>query len=162
MTIAEETELLVATRRDLHRHPEIAFGEHRTAGIAASAVEALGFRVRRGVGGRGVEVAGHARVGGERGAAEIDDHGPARQEVRALLLGLSLIVSALLWPLIKAIATRIGGGSVSAALETEVEALRERVRQLEEMPPRMAELEERVDFTERIVAQGREPDRLQR
>jgi hypothetical protein len=38
--------------------------------------------------------------------------------------------------------------------------LRERVRQLEAMQPRMAELEERVDFTERIVAKTREPDRL--
>jgi hypothetical protein len=76
--------------------------------------------------------------------------------VVVLLLGLSLIVSALLWPLIKAIATRIGGGSVSAALETEVEALRERVRQLEEMPPRMAELEERVDFTERLLSRGQD------
>jgi hypothetical protein len=28
------------------------------------------------------------------------------------------------------------------------------------MQPRMAELEERVDFTERIVAKTREPDRL--
>jgi hypothetical protein len=30
------------------------------------------------------------------------------------------------------------------------------------MAPRMAELEDRLDFTERVVAQGREPDRLQR
>ena len=44
----------------------------------------------------------------------------------------------------------------------ELEGLRERVRQLEEMQPRMLELEERVDFTERIVAQGRVPDRLER
>jgi hypothetical protein len=34
------------------------------------------------------------------------------------------------------------------------------VRQLEEMPRPMAEFEERVDFTERIVAKTREPDRL--
>jgi hypothetical protein len=31
-----------------------------------------------------------------------------------------------------------------------LDGLRERVRQLEEMQPRMAELEERVDFTERV------------
>ena len=35
-----------------------------------------------------------------------------------------------------------------------------RPRLLEEMPPEMAELEGRVDFTERIVAKTREPDRL--
>jgi IAA-amino acid hydrolase len=51
--IALEPEL-IAMRRDLHQHPELAFREHRTAGIAADAVERLGFRVRRGVGRTGV------------------------------------------------------------------------------------------------------------
>jgi hypothetical protein len=79
-----------------------------------------------------------------------------------LLLGVALLVAGLLWPLIRAVARRIEGGSASAELQAEVDALRERVRQLEEMPPRMAELEERLDFTERVVAKSHEPDRLQR
>ena len=37
---------LVELRRDLHRHPELAFQEKRTARIAAEAVESMGFRVR--------------------------------------------------------------------------------------------------------------------
>ncbi len=45
---------LVEMRRDLHRHPELGFRVERTARIAADAVEALGFRVRRGVGITGV------------------------------------------------------------------------------------------------------------
>jgi amidohydrolase len=45
---------LVELRRDLHRHPELSFQEQRTAARAADAVEALGFRTRRGVGGHGV------------------------------------------------------------------------------------------------------------
>lgn len=45
---------LVALRRDLHRHPETSFTEHRTAGVAADAVRALGFDVRTGVGITGV------------------------------------------------------------------------------------------------------------
>jgi len=45
---------LVEMRRDLHRHPELGFQVERTARIAADAVEALGFRVRRGVGITGV------------------------------------------------------------------------------------------------------------
>ncbi len=77
-----------------------------------------------------------------------------------LLLGAGLILAALIWPLIRAIARRIEGGGANAEMQTELEGLRERVRLLEEMPPRMAELEERVDFTDRIVAQGREADRL--
>ena len=79
-----------------------------------------------------------------------------------LLLGAGLIVAALIWPLIRAFARRIEGGAPSPEMQAELEGLRERVRQLEEMQPRMAELEERVDFTERIVAHGREPDRIQR
>ena len=80
----------------------------------------------------------------------------------ALLLGVGLILATLVWPLIKAIARRIEGGAPGAEVQAELEGLRERVRQLEEMQPRMLELEERVDFTERIVAKGREPDRLER
>jgi hypothetical protein len=79
-----------------------------------------------------------------------------------LLLGAGLILAALVWPLIRALARRIEGGAPRPEMQAELDGLRERVRQLEEMPPRMAELEERVDFTERIVAQGHEPDRLQR
>src|SRR5690606_15999283 len=45
---------LIEIRRDLHRHPELAFQEVRTAGIAADRVAALGFEVRRGVGRTGV------------------------------------------------------------------------------------------------------------
>ncbi len=45
---------LVDRRRDLHRHPELAFNEVRTAGIAAAALNALGLEVRTGVGQTGV------------------------------------------------------------------------------------------------------------
>ena len=45
---------LVAVRRDLHRHPELGFEEHRTADVVATRLEELGLRVVRGVGGTGV------------------------------------------------------------------------------------------------------------
>lgn len=77
-----------------------------------------------------------------------------------LLLGAGLIVAALIWPLIRAFARRIEGGAASAEMRAEIATLRERLRRLEEMAPRMAELEERLDFAERIVAKSREPDRL--
>ena len=44
----------VETRRDFHRHPEIAFEEVRTSGIVAERLEALGLEVRRNVGQTGV------------------------------------------------------------------------------------------------------------
>jgi len=81
----------------------------------------------------------------------------------ALLLVLGAIVVVILWPLIRAWARRIEQGGVAAATEAELEALRERVRVLEEMQPRMMELEDRVEFAERVLVRGHEspePDRL--
>lgn len=40
--------------RDLHQHPELGFQEHRTAGIAAERMRALGLSVTEGIGGTGV------------------------------------------------------------------------------------------------------------
>ena len=52
--IVELNEELVAVRRDLHRHPELAFEEHRTAGIVAERLTALGFKVQTGIARTGV------------------------------------------------------------------------------------------------------------
>ena len=48
------TERMIALRRDLHRHPELAFQEVRTAGIVAERLQALGCAVRTGIGKTGV------------------------------------------------------------------------------------------------------------
>jgi amidohydrolase len=45
---------LVAWRRDFHQHPELGFQEHRTAGIVADHLRALGLEVSTGVGTTGV------------------------------------------------------------------------------------------------------------
>ncbi|MEV6152988.1 amidohydrolase [Nonomuraea sp. NPDC052129] len=45
---------LAALYRDLHQHPEPAFEEKRTAGIAADRLREAGFEVRTGIGGTGV------------------------------------------------------------------------------------------------------------
>ncbi len=47
-------ERTVAVRRDLHRHPELAFEEHRTMGVIAARLRELGLQPRTGVGGTGV------------------------------------------------------------------------------------------------------------
>lgn len=44
----------VAVRRDLHRHPEIAFEEHRTMGIVVDRLRALGLSPRANLGKTGV------------------------------------------------------------------------------------------------------------
>jgi amidohydrolase len=45
---------LVAWRRDLHRHPELGFEEHRTAAFLAERLTELGLEVKTGVGETGV------------------------------------------------------------------------------------------------------------
>jgi len=45
---------VIAFRRDLHQHPELAFEEQRTAGVVAQALTALGIEVQTGVGQTGV------------------------------------------------------------------------------------------------------------
>jgi amidohydrolase len=45
---------MIERRRDLHRHPELAFQETRTAGIVAATLSELGFEVQTGIGKTGV------------------------------------------------------------------------------------------------------------
>ncbi|HRI16995.1 MAG TPA: M20 aminoacylase family protein [Burkholderiaceae bacterium] len=44
----------VALRRDIHRHPEMGFEEHRTAALVADRLESWGYEVERGIGGTGL------------------------------------------------------------------------------------------------------------
>ncbi|MEE8567372.1 MAG: amidohydrolase [Anaerolineales bacterium] len=45
---------IIAQRRDFHRHPELGFQEHRTAGIVADAMNDLGLKICTGVAETGV------------------------------------------------------------------------------------------------------------
>jgi hypothetical protein len=57
-------------------------------------------------------------------------------------------------PLGQALARRLEGGAVEPADQEAV------LHALDEMRGRLAELEERVDFAERLLSQSREPERL--
>jgi amidohydrolase len=52
--IAELTPALIDLRRELHRHPELAFGEVWTAATLAGRLRALGLAVQERIGGTGV------------------------------------------------------------------------------------------------------------
>lgn len=52
--IAQELPELIEIRRDLHRHPELSYQEHRTAGVVVRELERVGAAVKTGVGGTGV------------------------------------------------------------------------------------------------------------
>ncbi|HSB54212.1 MAG TPA: hypothetical protein VLD58_07635, partial [Gemmatimonadales bacterium] len=81
-----------------------------------------------------------------------------------IVLGFFAACAVVLFPLMRAIARRIEGRhtGVDGAGRAELEQLRNRVSDLEALPVRVLELEERVDFAERLLAQRREPERLDR
>jgi len=59
---------LIATRRDLHEHPELAFEEVRTSGIVAQRLQKLGLEVQTGVAKTGV--IGYLRGGASKPGAK--------------------------------------------------------------------------------------------
>jgi Tfp pilus assembly protein PilO len=80
-----------------------------------------------------------------------------------IVLMVMTAATIVLWPIVRALARRLEGrGTVDAALRAEVEQLHHRLADVDALQGRIAELEERLDFTERLLAQTREPDRLQR
>jgi Tfp pilus assembly protein PilO len=75
-------------------------------------------------------------------------------------LVLMIVIAALtatviiLWPIMRAFGRRLEGkGTGDPVLKAEVEQLQLRVSEMDSLHHRMAELEERVDFAERLLAQ---------
>ena len=52
--LTERVGEFIQLRRDIHRHPELAFEEHRTSELVAAKLEGWGYAVHRGLGGTGV------------------------------------------------------------------------------------------------------------
>jgi hypothetical protein len=77
-------------------------------------------------------------------------------------LGFFAACSLVLYPLVRAIARRLEGrpAGPDPALRSELDQLRHRLEDVEVLQGRVMELEERVDFAERLLAQRREPERL--
>jgi len=63
-------------------------------------------------------------------------------------------------PLGKALARRIEGPAAASLPPAEMDELRSRLDEVEQQLGRVHELEERLDFTERLLAQQREQARL--
>ncbi|HEX6090075.1 MAG TPA: hypothetical protein VFZ13_07945 [Gemmatimonadales bacterium] len=90
-------------------------------------------------------------------------HGPPPSEV--ILIALSIVAALIgaiyiLGPLARALARRIEGKAVDTGLHDELHALRERVSEMDGLRDRVLELEERIDFAERLLSQAPQPERL--
>lgn len=82
-------------------------------------------------------------------------------------LVLMIVLAALtatviiLWPIMRAFGRRLEGrGSADSALKADVDHLHARLGEMDSLQARVLELEERVDFTERLLAQAQQQVRL--
>jgi hypothetical protein len=77
--------------------------------------------------------------------------------VIAMLTAITIILGPLTW----ALARRLGRKeNPDSALRAEVEQLQVRLGEVDSLHARVLELEERVDFAERLLAQAQQPARL--
>jgi predicted phage tail protein len=73
--------------------------------------------------------------------------------VMLTVLGTPMVIFYVLGPLAKALGRRLEGAVGADA--ADLQALRTEVEQLRELHPRVAELEERLDFAERALLSAR-------
>lgn len=90
--------------------------------------------------------------------------GPSVGQLLVVVLGSLPIVGIIAWSAVKilgpigqALARRLGGGADGAHLEERVETL---AQELDQVRAQLAETHERLDFTERLLAHGRQPEQL--
>jgi hypothetical protein len=80
----------------------------------------------------------------------------------AIAIGMPTLFIVGVPPIAKAFARRLERtGGVDQEMAAEVDALRAEVEALRAIVPRVVELEERMDFSERLLTREREPERLE-
>jgi len=78
--------------------------------------------------------------------------GPA---IVIIVLAALAAATIVLWPLARALARRLEGrGGADATLASELEQVHHRLAEVDALQQRVAELEERLDFAERLLARG--------
>ena len=85
----------------------------------------------------------------------MSDNGPP---AIVMIVLLSLIAATvILWPVMRALARRLEGKNVAdPALRAELTELQHRLGDVDTLQIRVAELEERLDFAERLLTRGQE------
>lgn len=67
-----------------------------------------------------------------------------------------IAATIILWPVMRALARRLEGKTADPALRDEVDRLQHRLEEMDTLQVRVAELEERLDFAERLLTRGQE------
>lgn len=94
--------------------------------------------------------------------AQIFSSGPPLAEVIMTVVAIAAALIAaifILGPVARAFARRVEG-RVPDALQDELEHMKGKVLDMDDLRARLAEVEERLDFTERILAQQPPPGQL--
>lgn len=88
---------------------------------------------------------------------------PMEPQTVALLIVIAIVAGLLiLWPIARTIGRRLEGRPISEGdVREELDDLRARLAQLEAGQGRVAELEERLDFAERLLAREPRPRQLE-
>lgn len=79
-----------------------------------------------------------------------------------LLIAFTIVAIKVFGPLARAWVRKLEGKVGDPELRAEVEQLREQVGEMDGLRGRVHELEERIEFTERLLAQRRDQDLLPR
>jgi len=78
-----------------------------------------------------------------------------------VVLLVTVAVTIVFWPIARALARRLEGRpGLTPAQQQDLEEMRHRLTEVDGLQQRVGELEERLDFAERLLAQSRETDRL--
>jgi hypothetical protein len=86
----------------------------------------------------------------------LNDNGPA---AIVMIVALSLLAATvILWPIMRALGRRLESrsGGQDSALRAEVDSLQRRLGEVDTLQMRVNELEERLDFAERLLTRGQE------
>ena len=74
-------------------------------------------------------------------------------------IAFTIVAIKVLGPLARAWARRLEGKAASPELRAEIDQLRDQLGEVDDLRHRVHELEERVEFAERLLAAGSEPKR---
>lgn len=85
---------------------------------------------------------------------------PEQVLIAGMMLAVMVLLGKVIIPIAQAYSRKLEGSARGARSAGEFAELEARVRELEARESRVAELEERMDFNERMLAQQRDPSRL--